>query len=102
MVSPNPRVTPKRKNASDISLKDVIYNTNSCCVSIFLSFILHNVLLCLFLNSECVKRKGSGASLGSTVMFKSMDDIREYDDDIQNFGEDGSFVGKYSEKPLYE
>lgn len=55
-----------------------------------------------FLNSECVKRKGSGASLGSTVMFKSMDDIREYDDDIQNFGEDGSFVGKYSEKPLYE
>jgi len=48
---------------------------------------------------EYGKRKDSGASLGSVDMFKGMADINEYDDDERNFGEDGSFVGKCSEKP---
>lgn len=52
------------------------------------------------MNSDYDKRKGSGASLGSTdVTFKGMDDVSEYDDDAY-FGEDGSFVGKYSDRPL--
>src|SRR6218665_1178497 len=71
------------------------------CFGIFLSLLLRHVPP-FFFNSEYVKSKGSVASLGSAENLRGMDDISEYDDDVRNFVEDGSFVGKYSEKALYK